>query len=98
MIQSLIDVKKYGANDGYESSNFYFDRAMDQRAGLRIGGHLPSGRNRRRLVHSRIPEPGNRRGRDRGVSAPAMDSATPGAQTPTPAQMQKMADTQAAPL
>ncbi|MGA7573499.1 MAG: tetratricopeptide repeat protein [Terriglobales bacterium] len=32
------------------------------------------------------------------ASAPAMDSANPGAQAPTPAQMQKMADTQAAPL
>ncbi len=32
------------------------------------------------------------------ASAPAIDNANGGAQTPTPAQMQKMADTQAAPL
>ncbi|MGO9518721.1 MAG: tetratricopeptide repeat protein [Candidatus Korobacteraceae bacterium] len=31
-------------------------------------------------------------------SAPAMGNANPGAQAPTPAEMQKMADTQAAPL
>jgi cytochrome c-type biogenesis protein CcmH/NrfG len=33
-----------------------------------------------------------------GTSAPAMGNANAGAQTPTPAQMQKMADTQAGPL
>jgi cytochrome c-type biogenesis protein CcmH/NrfG len=33
-----------------------------------------------------------------GVSAPAMGNANAGAQPPTPAQMQKMADTQAGPL
>jgi len=33
-----------------------------------------------------------------GTSAPAMGNANGGAQAPTPAQMQKMADTQAAPL
>jgi len=32
------------------------------------------------------------------TSAPAIDNANAGAQTPTPAQMQKMADTQAGPL
>ena len=64
MIQSLNDAKEHGANDGYKSSNFYFDRAMDQRAGLRVGGHLPAGGNRRRLVHPRIPEPSGCSGRD----------------------------------
>src|ERR1019366_42918 len=44
-------------NDGYKSSNY---RAMDKRAGLRVGGHLPAGGNRRRLAYPRIPEPTSR--------------------------------------
>src|ERR1039458_9597837 len=51
------------SNDGYKSSNFY--RAMDKRASLRVGGHLPPGGNRRRLVHPRIPESSGRSGGDR---------------------------------
>jgi len=42
--------------------------------------------------------PATAAGETANVPAPAMGSANAGAQTPTPAQMQKMADTQAGPL
>jgi tetratricopeptide (TPR) repeat protein len=73
---------------------------MDQRAGLRVGGDLPASRNGRRLVYTRIAESGNGNGRGetRECICARLCDGQPGRANAYTAEMQKMADTQAAPL